>query len=387
MKSIILAFFSVITIAAQTTRDGFGMSWLCDDNYEELAAIPADGSKAFITFSLNGGQDNSDRHYTAYNLDIHVPFGISFTTSDDGTGNLLPDVGLPEDFSIYAMRLNQLSHGIAGSIINSRQLRVVCSSNANKELLSAKGDVFTFGLHVTSPYVKPGNNFMTLTGQNLTVRENAQKFVPADTVLPLYVEEGEMNVRVVIDASNQYTTLLLPFDCEVPEGITAYSCSSVADRKALLTQVQSLHAYEPYILYAPMGYSGSLSGWLSASAYEESVSNEGVCRSGLLCGAVCPQSISQGYVLQTGADGGMTFTPTGGDTYLVPEGKCWLAIEEEADSLTLALDDPTSIERIESCEKSKDNKVQYNYDLMGRRATTPLLKRNIIIFKGQKILK
>ena len=64
------------TATPLATKDEFFVSWLCDTDYNDISALRADGSVSFVTMALNGANDVADRRYTAYNLDIKLPFGI-----------------------------------------------------------------------------------------------------------------------------------------------------------------------------------------------------------------------------------------------------------------------------------------------------------------------
>ena len=391
--SIALAQSSV----PQPTADGFILSWICNAEYQDIDAIPADGTKAILTFGLAGGKDDAERRYTAYNLDIALPYGLEVVTNEEG----LPEVGLPEDFSIYAKRISQLSHSIAGSIVNvqnsmlnNKALRVACSSNSNKSLLSAEGDLFSFAVSVTSPYVKPGENKLLLSGQNLTVAEGAQKYVPTDTFYTVNIDEGQVSVKLSVAADYKFTTCLLPFDADVPEGLKAFTCEAVNDGTALLTPVESLCAYVPYIIYAPHGFSGILSGVLSVAAYEERVGSDGVAVSGLLSGAVSPHTITEGYVLRH-KDEAMQFCATDGEPYMVPAGKCWLNVNDEASSFAIAEDELAYIDSA----VNDDSQVpilnsqfsilnsQCLYDLHGRKVSSPTFHKEVLLLKGKKIVK
>jgi hypothetical protein len=134
-------------------------------------------------------------------------------------------------------------------------------------------------------------------------------------------------------------------------------------------------------LYANRGFSGILSGSISVAKYQQSVNN-GKVRSGYLCGAVNPQTITTGFVLQS-LDAGVKFYFTAGESFLIPSGKCWLEIaENQARFLSFQVRDNETL--INTPHSNLDTKVPL-FDLIGRRASHPL--SGIYIQGNRKLVK
>lgn len=330
---------------------------------------------------LGGGTSDSTLRYTAYNLDLSLPYGVEPAVEGGA-----PDVALPQDFSIYAKRIGLLSHSIAANVRgDGRTVRVACSSNSNKDFRNREGDLFEMGVRVCSPYYQPGENKILLSNQNLTIRANAQKYVPRDTFRLFRIDEGMVSVRLIVSAQSGYSTCVLPFAIGVPAGLTAYECSGSEGDTLFLNQTDYLQAYTPYIIYAREGFSATLSGMTSARLYHQRVDADGVARSGLLRGALRPQSVSEGYVL-TQQDGQTLFLNAKGQEYQVPAGRCWIQAHSQSPAFVMVEDGLQAISDATARTGAlrTDMKSAPAYDLLGRRLLVP--QRGINIVGGKKVV-
>jgi len=107
-------------------------------------------------------------------------------------------------------------------------------------------------------------------------------------------EAVENEVALKIEAKNQYATLIVPFDAEVPAGVKAYSASAVAGNKLTLTEATELKANTPYVLYAAEGVDTQLAGL--GSAYTDATYTD---VAGLLTGVYAEtEAPKDSYVLQ-----------------------------------------------------------------------------------------
>ena len=380
MKNILLTFLFLccctFMVKGQSTTDYISLSAMLDKEGNACQVIPVDGSNCTLIFSLVGGQDETSRVYTAYNLDVQLPYGMEVCLEEG-----VPSVSLPDDFSLYASGISSLSHTLSSALLGSGKVRIACFSGRNANFTKTSGTLFQMQVRITSPYVCPGAHDIIITGQNLTVRENAQKYIPADRSESVSIAEGEASLQLVIPAETCYSTCVLPFDAPIPDGVKAFTCSSHSGETVYLQRASSLQAYTPYILYAPTGYTGTLSGSLSAAAYQAAVT-DGMVRSGYLCGAVSPQTITTGFVLQQ-LEEGLKFYFTAGETFLIPSGKCWLEISKSnARALSFqVVDSETGIpSRVEDTDKQT-----LLYDLSGRKSHFPL--KGIYIQKNRKFVK
>lgn len=372
-KLLFLFFLSLYTgfsnaAEPQSTTDKFVIS--------DLTVAPG-GDEAFFTVSLEGS-----RIYTAYNLDIHLPEGLEVVYDEDNAikvyMNATPMVASPfypsTKVNMMGMNFYNYPHSLACSygVVATRQLRVAVSSDSNDNFLTTSGDLFTVYVKA-SPYMKPGTAKITIDGQNLTVKENAQKYVPAPYEKDITVSTTS-KVALNINAANQWSTCVLPFNAAIPTGVTAYECDHCNGDALALTAAESFEAYTPYILYAPAGYSNTLTGEVDPSKYVE------VATKGILSGAIVPQSISAGYVMQKKEDTPMFYHIENGDVFSIPSGRCWLHEDANLSAGRFTLDSETL--GITNAEVVPSSAVIY--DLQGRRVSEA---RGMVIENKKKTIK
>ena len=302
-----------LAMRAQTpTDDTFTVSDIFYDDY-------------FKCYAFNVGL-NAQKIYTAYNLDLVLPTGITVKTESDKN-----KVEMPEDDSIYPSTsgrtgktythtINTESH--AGNI-----LRVACASIGNENFQKTSGPLFEVCIDIdesafTSSFsAKP---IVQLSGLNLTAVEEgaAVKYVPADFACRPFTTgiPTARTLAVNVSAENKIGTLILPFDATLPSGLKAYTCSAAEGDLLTLTPAESIAACTPYIVYAESGFSGSLSG--TASLSDDSNVTD-VFAGGYLTGVLTGTSVSTGYILQN-QGGGPLFYDADGANLMLPAGRCYL---------------------------------------------------------------
>lgn len=337
----------------------------------------------FFTVSLVGKEIS----YTGYQFDIKLPAGMSVTSTDGDLDVLMANY----DNGIYPYTTDRrgnktFTHSISKAMVDGNVLRVVCTSSESKDL-TGEGELFDVYIKA-SPYMKPGDVEIKIDNVILTHNEwsevdgmnHAISYEPSEPCGGVIEGvSGECNdVPFNVSSTNHWSTCILPFDVETPSGVTAYTCMQKDGDKVYLTPAESMEAYTPYVLYSENGFSGTLSGNVDASKYPESGF---VCTDGLLYGAIVPQEISQGYVLQN-LDGVVKFYKCDEQyTYNVPAGKCWLSPDAgSAKSLAFEIADPAGIEEVDT--EISDASI---YTLDGKKVVTPQPK-SIYIKSGKKFI-
>lgn len=354
---LLLFAMTLPTRAGEATTDHFTVSDLeTEDDY------------TYFVVSLEGSHI-----YTAYNLDIHLPNGVSPLIEEDivqiemPVGGIYPTTG-------KVNKTNRHGIGATWNVVGNQVLRIVCNSQDNAEFTANTGVLFYVYVNVR-PYAKAGNNQMTVDMANLIVKENAKQYDVADAQYTLDLGT-ERSLTLNISANNKWSTCVLPFAAALPTGVQAYSCSATSGDYLLLDEVTSLAAYQPYILYATNGYTGQLSGTANAAQYVETAT------AGLLNGAVVARNITAGYVLQNQGSGARFYNVNGAD-FNIPEGRCWLTVPNASRSaFGFVGDDATAVGRLaETLSTSADV-----YDLEGRCVATPQAG-HIYIIGGRKVMK
>lgn len=313
-----------------STKDHFLFSGVKDQDMNTLSAISPGGDTNYLTVALQGGLDDPNRRYTAFNMDISLPYGLEIVYEDGK-----PDVELPQDFSLYATSVSAITHSVAGSLLNDTTLRVACTSNANASFLRASGDLFMMGVRVASPYVKPGANTFYFSGQNLTAASGGHKYKPEDGSGQVNVGESAVSITLSIPASAPFTDIVLPFSAALPAGVLAFTCTGISNGQAQLMPQDTLLAYTPYILYAKDGCSATLLGTLSAAAYNQRVAPDGTVSAGILKGAIRPQTITGGSVLSSTTSASSYNSVSSATT--VSSGHCWIADNAELSAISVSV--------------------------------------------------
>jgi hypothetical protein len=168
------------------------------------------------------------------------------------------------------------------------------------------------------------------------------------------------SVYISIPQANKWSTCILPFACELPEGLKAYTCSSKSDAKKVfyLGEAISLEAFTPYVLYSENGYTGTLTGEVDASLYPES----GKVTVGFLTGAVTEQTTNEGYILQKQNGVVKFYIADPSKTYIIPAGRCWATPPTNSVQSYGFSFESTEVNNI---TESADNKNENKYNING----------------------
>ena len=357
MKRTLLTFFLAVgTMLAHADRIDISS-----------ATLNPGGTSVQVTVSLEG-----TRFYTSYNMDITLPEGWSVEYRNNAprvtmvkTGGIYPST-YDEDEDAYSY-----THTVSCSYgeIGERVLRVACISTSNETFIANSGALFRVYLQA-SPYAKPGNPDIHISGIACATYDSGTGVVTGynfeDAVSNAVTVSNAATVPLNI-SSALWSTCILPFDADIPDGITAYKTNRVEDGSIYLSKAATFEAYTPYILHSSAAYSGTINGTIDVSNYPEVgyVSDD----AGLLQGAIIPQSITSGYVLQKAPE---TETPkfynVNGQTFFIPEGRCWLTLPAEANapSIRLIIEETSAINMVDAAQ---DGLI---YNILGQPVSQPI---------------
>ncbi len=150
-----------------------------------------------------------------------------------------------------------------------------------------------------------------------------QGFYTVNNYTSFGIQEAAKNeVSLSISSANQYGTLIVPFDVEVPSGVTTYSTSSVDGTTLDLTTAETIKANTPYIVYAAADADETLSG-LGAAYTDASYAG------GLLTGVYTATSAPEGsYVLQNQNDVVAFYVVSSADPITVPANRAYLTVPD-----------------------------------------------------------
>ena len=182
-------------------------------------------------------------------------------------------------------------------------------------------------------------------------------------------EASEASVSITIDANVKLATRIFPFTVTLPEGVKAFSCDGVNEGVLELTEVVTLEANVPYILYAKEGYDGALTGWGTATdtKYTE----------GLLTGVyVDTPAPGDSWVLQK-QDGDVSFYKVGDAKPTVGANRAYLTPEGQSPArLSFPFED--ELTAIDAIKAMTSGKVEI-YNVSG--AKLPALQKGMNILK------
>ena len=335
----------------------------------------------YFTLSLDGSE--ADECFVGFQMDIELPNGLEIEYTKAGKPRItLVKPGIYPSYVDYddeGEEVDVYTHSLNINEVNGAIRVIVYSSNADEELryfTKKKGDLLKVYVRPTA-YLKPGAADVTL--RNVTFsRNDATGNTIKEMVLDGVNATSKSTVPLKISSANKYSTAVLPFDVEsIPAGLEVYSCNGTSGENLVLTKQNRMAAYTPYILHAPNGFEGTLSGYVDESKYSERVTD------GFLSGTVVTTELTGGeghYVMQNKGDGPMFYKVT--DTaFSIPAGKCWLTLPSALQGcVSFRLDGTTDIGEV----KGESSEVKGVYDLTGRRVNNPA--NGIYIINGKKVL-
>lgn len=342
------------------------------------------GAEGYFVVSLKG-----DRIYTACGMDIIIPDGYEYSIKSNGEAKVtysnekkqgMYPVTNQDEVDEEDADPEYNSHVVDWNIIAPNTLRVTPWSTRSIEFAKTSGKMFRVYVKA-KPFVKPGPADVQVKKCFFTTSEGVQYNADDITISDKMSASTSGTAPMAVSALNKWSTCILPFDTELPEGVKAYTCSSKDEeaKQLILTPASSISAYTPYILYSETGFSGNLTGTVDASKYPET----GYVESGLLCGAVTEKEIAAGYVMQNLDGTGAKFYSMGGNDFIIPAGKCWVKFFFSNAKMfsMLVMDDTTAVNGV-SFNKQNARTTQ---NIMGQMVSNNY--RGIIIVDGKKYIK
>lgn len=335
----------------------------------ELSVEPGSSDIYTLTVSLQG----NEVYYTAYQVDITFPEGLSvkYSTEYEEWDVFMSETGF------YPRRGN---HTLACNMISSNTLRVACFSSSNKNFADTSGDLFDVDIQA-SPYLKPGIAEIKVSAKLTTIDE--VKHIPAEYISTSVKVGSTSTLGLKVSADNKFGTCILPFGYDLPAdgSLQAYTCNDYSSDAILLTKAERMEAYQPYILYSQEGFSSTLSGTVDAGKYPEG----GMTKQGLLVGTLVQEELtaSTSYVMQNQGNGPL-FYQVGETPFVLPAGKCYVELPDGASARNIRIaGEETGIIETKTGERETENKEIY--DLSGRLVQK--LQKGIYIVNGNKVVK
>ncbi|MBR5576538.1 MAG: hypothetical protein IKW22_04540 [Bacteroidaceae bacterium] len=343
---------------------------------------PGSGDTYSFTVSLEG----SDTYYTAFEIDLTFPEGLSVAYNTSGKArvvmvrsNLYPfTTNEEENEDGEIVEVKDYSHELTAGMVSSNRLKVIVMSMENENFTETSGALFKVYVQA-SPYLKPGSNGIGVSAKLFTKDEKS--YTPKEYTSNTLTVENSSSLTLAVSSENQFGTCILPFNYNLPAdgSLKAYTCNQCTIEELLLTEEQTMmQAYTPYILYSPSGFSDNISGTVDAEKYPEG----GIVKQGYLVGTVVQKQLmeSTSYVMQNQGYGAL-FYSVGETPFVLSAGKCYAELPDGSEARFIHFDDATGIFETENGERKMEN----CHDLSGRRVEK--LQKGVYIVNGNKVVK
>ena len=169
-----------VAIAQRPTTDIVGITSVADGQGSVLdSVLLADGGVKKIVFTLKG----SSKKYSAWNLDLNLPEGVTVTQTD-GQYNIV----LPTNSTLLPTGSSASTHHLYTNLLTDGSYRMACFSTTNESFRSKQGSLFVLDA-VFPPSMKTGTYAVRLSNINLTevTATDVNKFVPENCEITLKV--------------------------------------------------------------------------------------------------------------------------------------------------------------------------------------------------------
>ena len=283
---------------------------------EKSTEITADGTTVtYLTFY----QKDPNINYIAFQAAITVPKGIKINQKKVGR-DMVNDIEL----SVRATS----THTIACNLADENTIKISAMSSELQELYPDDEDgnpmekLFTIGL-VGDPSMYNGSYEIEIWDLLFGYRDKADNQLKHNDPEPIYMQmtvtggQDFPGIDYVL-SSHQWGTLILPFSCEIPNGMSAYTCEGISDEnKLILSKHNSFQANVPYIVGGTPG-NYHLNG--TYCAFKDVYSTD------YMTGVYVEKEVPQGaYVLQNHeATSGFGFYRVGSTAVNCPAYRCYL---------------------------------------------------------------
>ena len=143
------------------------------------SVLLADGGVKKIVFTLKG----NSKKYSAWNLDLNLPEGVTVTQTD-GQYNIV----LPTNSTLLPTGSSASTHHLYTNLLTDGNYRMACFSTTNESFRSEQGSLFVLDA-VFPPSMKTGTYAVRLSNINLTevTATDVNKFVPENCEITLKV--------------------------------------------------------------------------------------------------------------------------------------------------------------------------------------------------------
>ena len=333
--------------------------------------LTADGETA-STLTVYEHDDNAD--YTAFSMALIVPKGVQIQQVKNGR-RWVNNINLTE-------RADE-THSITANMLDGDSILIFADSSENLDFYNTDLNddpldaIFTIGL-IADPTMINGDYEIRISICKFVLGNSkaSQPQSPVKAIMTITGGQDGLTVPLNISSAG-ISTLVLPFDADLPDGLSAWTCTSVSGNSIETEQQTRLEAGIPVVVTgAPGNY--EFRGVPTITETE--------CTAGLLTGVFTDKQITSGYVLQM-LNGKAAFYQVNPERPItVPAYKCYMSTPSEVHGFNLYFDEATDIGAM-----IMEDESEFVYDLQGRRLRTVIssdgkLPKGVYIRDGKKEL-
>ena len=358
-KTLLMCFLSALAFVAKAQTE----ATLTVSDFTIAA-----GGRATVT--IDSGVVLSD--YCSFQFDVLLPEGITMPF------NMNPDEE-EEQYGYYDEDNEEWVPAVTSGICKSSHVltysaikggyRFVCYHSKFTVFKSGSKNVLILVLEASDDVVN-GVYSPTVGGTDVFIAGENSHITPSAVAGTAIVTGGsqESAYRFTMSTAG-WGTLMLPFDADVPAGLTAYGCTTVADGAVVLVQSAKLLANTPYIMEGEAGeYDFTGVPTMTQASYD----------SGVLTGVYANTEITEGYVLQR-LNGEVAFYRVDvSDPITVPAYHCYLNAPTESAAM-VRLRGTTGIDGVEGEERGSV------YDMLGKKVEQPT-EKGVYIQGNKKVI-
>lgn len=312
--------------------------------------------------------ENDVVNYTAFNMTIVVPEGISVAQVNSGRLYV-------NDIQINPDR-DSGGHTISSNMPDKKTIKIIAYSTDLYEFYPEDIDgnpvdeLFTIGLIAAPTMINGDYDIQIIDCKFVPVEGDAS--VMNETVHLMMTVQGGLDGTLINYTMSEsgFGTIILPYSADVPKGLKVFECTHVENGVVQTNELTSIPANTPLLL---SGLAGDYTFFGISEATEDSYT------SGVLTGVMKDKEINSGFLLQKQNEIVGFYPVASSNPVVVPQYRCFMTYDKNLKFIKLG-DHITEIENIGHVNGSKDSL----YDLQGKRVGSPY-QRGVYVRGNQKV--
>ena len=325
------------------------------------------GGRATLTIDSDVTLEN----FCSFQFDVLLPEGITIPYNEE-----------EKDFGYYDGDEEKWISAVESGICNSRRhvlefsaiqggYRFVCYSSRFMVFNDDSKNVLTLVIQASSDMAN-GVYRVALDEEKVLIANETDDITPSAIAGKIVVTGSEESAKYSFEMTEAgWGTLMLPFEADVPEGLTAYTCKDVQGDQVVLVSSKKMMQNTPYVMKGEAG-NYEFTGVPEMTKASYSV--------GLLTGVYVDTEITEGYVLQKPYRNEQVafYRVDENNPITVPSMRCYLNVSAD-NAPMVRLYETTDIGRVEA------SSVEAIYDMSGRRVEQ-MVKKTLYIQGDRKVL-